>query len=260
MIKHNYLVAFIKKINLTINRLIKKNLNKLNSINFYKILKSNKFSLSLAVLIVLFLSYLSIPNIYDKDEISKKLNDQLKKKFNLKFNLSQNFKYNILPRPHFIYENSSILKDGSEISKIEELKIFISLNNLFSYKNLEIKNVILEKSNFNLNNQSYDFFTKLLDANFQDDRLVIKNSNIFYRNKNDEVLLINKILNMKYFYDIKSFGNKLVSKNEIFNLLYSIELNKDNVKKKFFSVLNLNFLKLKIDNELDFSKEFKEEQ
>ena len=129
MIKHNYLVEFIKKINLTINRLIKKNLNKLNSINFYKITKSNKFPLSLAVLIVLFLSYLSIPNIYDKDEISKKLNDQLKKKFNLKFSLSQNFKYNFLPRPHFIYENSSILKDESEISKIEELKIFISLNN-----------------------------------------------------------------------------------------------------------------------------------
>ena len=79
MIKHNYFVKFIKKINLTINRLIKNNLNKLNSVNFYKITKSNKFFLSLVVLIVLFLSYLSIPNIYDKNEISKKLNDQLKK-------------------------------------------------------------------------------------------------------------------------------------------------------------------------------------
>ena len=257
MIKHNYLVEFIKKINLTINRLIKKNLNKLNSINFYKIAKSNKFSLSLAVLIVLFLSYLSLPNIYDKDEINKKLNDQLERKFNLKFNLSQNFKYNFLPRPHFIYENSSILKDGSEISKIKELKIFISLNNLFSQKNFEIKNVILEKSNFNLNYQSHDFFTKLLDAYFQDDRLVIKNSSIFYRNKNDEVLFINKILNMEYFYDIKSLKNKLVSKNEIFNLPYSVELNKNDIEKKFFLKLDLNFLKLKIDNELDFSEELK---
>ena len=257
MIKHNYLVEFIKKINLSINRLIKKNLNKLNSINFYKITKSNKFSLSLAVLIVLFLSYLLIPNIYDKDEITKKLNDKLKKKFNLKFNLSQNLKYNFFPRPHFIYKNSSILKDGSEISNIEELKIFISLNNLFSNENFEIKNVILEKSNFNLDNQTHGFFTKLLDANFQDDRLVINNSNIFYRNKDDEVLFINKILNMEYFYDIKSFGNKLVSKNEIFNSLYSIEINQNNIEKKTSSILNLNFLKLKIENELDFSEEVK---
>ena len=257
MPKHNYLVEFIKKINSTIDRLIKKNLNKLNSINLYKIAKNNKFPLALVMIIVLSLSYLSIPNIYNKDKISKKLNDQLIKKFNLKFNLSQNFKYNFLPRPHFIYKNSSMLKDGNEISKIKELKIFISLNNLFSHKNFKIKNVILEKSNFNLDNQTYGFFTKQLDTDFQDDRLVIKDSNIFYRNKDDEVLFINKILNMEYFYDIKSLKNTLVSENEIFNSPYSIELSKNDIEKKFFSKLDLSFLKLKIDNELDFSEEVK---
>ena len=257
MIKHNYFVKFIKKINLTINRLIKNNLNKLNSTNFYKITKSNKFFLSLVVLIVLFLSYLSIPNIYDKTEISKKINDQLQKKFNLNFNLSQDIKYNFLPRPHFIYRNSSISKDQSEISKIEELKIYISLNNLFSYKDFNIQNLILEKSNFNLNNQTYDFFTKLLDGDFQDGKLIIKNSNIFYKNKNDEFLFINKILNMEYFYDYKNFQNKVVSRNEIFNLPYSFELNRNDIEKKIFSKLNLEFLKLEINNKLDFSNEVK---
>ena len=132
MIKHNYFVKFIKKTNLTINRLIKKNLNKLNSANFYKITKSNKFFLFPFVLIVLFLSYLLIPNIYDKNEINIKLKEQLQKKFNLSFNLSQNFTYNFLPRPHFIYRNFSILKDEIEISKVEKLKVFISLDNLFN--------------------------------------------------------------------------------------------------------------------------------
>ena len=257
MIKHNYFVKFIKKINLIINRLIKNNLNKLNSTNFYKITKSNKFFLSLVVLIVLFISYLSIPNIYDKTEISEKLNDQLKKKFNLNFNLSQDIKYNFLPRPHFIYRNSSISKDQNEISKIKELKIYISLNNLFSYKNFNVQNLIIEKSKFNLNNQTYDFFTKLLDGNFKDGKLVIKDSNIFYKNKDDEFLFINKILNMEYFYDYKDLQNKVVSKNEIFNLPYSFELMKNNIEKKIFSKLNLDFLKLEINNELDFSNEVK---
>ena len=257
MIKHNYFVKFIKKINFIINRLIKNNLNKLNSTNFYKITKSNKFFLSLVVLIVLFISYLSIPNIYDKTEISEKLNDQLKKKFNLNFNLSQDIKYNFLPRPHFIYRNSSISKDQNEISKIKELKIYISLNNLFSYKNFNVQNLIIEKSKFNLNNQTYDFFTKLLDGNFKDGKLVIKDSNIFYKNKDDEFLFINKILNMEYFYDYKDLQNKVVSKNEIFNLPYSFELMKNNIEKKIFSKLNLDFLKLEINNELDFSNEAK---
>ena len=257
MIKRNYFVKFIKKISLTINRLIKNNLNKLNSNNFYKITKSNKFFLSLLMVVVLFISYLSVPNIYDKTEINKKLNDELQKKFNLNFNLSQNFEYNFLPRPHFIHTNSSISKDYKEISKIKKLKIYISLNNFFSYKNFKVQNLILEKSNFNLDDQTYNFFTKLLDSNFEDSKLVIKNSNIFYKNKDDEVLFINKILNMEYFYDIKSLKNKLVSKNEIFNSPYSLELNKNDIEKKFFLKLDLNFLKLKIDNELDFSEEVK---
>ena len=80
MIEYNYFVKIIQKTNLIINRLIKKNLNKLNSTNFYTLTKSNKFLLSSVVLIVLLLSYLSIPNIYNKPKISKKINDQLKKK------------------------------------------------------------------------------------------------------------------------------------------------------------------------------------
>lgn len=250
---HNYFVKFIKEINLTINRQIKNNLNKLNPTNFFKITKNNKFFLSLAVLIVLFLSYLSIPHIHDKNKISKKLSNQLKKKLNLNFNLSQNLKYNFLPRPHFIYKNSSILIDQKEISKIEELRIYISLNNLFSYNNFEVQNLTLEKSNFNLNNQNYIFFTKLLDGHFQNGKLAIKNSNIFYKNKNDEVLFINKILDMEYFYDNKDHQNKVISKNEMFNLPYSLELKKDNIEKKIFSKLNFSFLKLEIDNELDFN-------
>jgi len=257
MTTDNYFVKFIKKINLIINRLIKNNLNKLNLANFYKITKSKKFFLSLVLMIVLFLSYLLIPNIHDKTEISKNLKNQLQEKFNLDFNLSQNFKYSFLPRPHFIYKYASILKDQNEISKIEELRIFISLNNLFSYKNFEVKNLIIEKSNFNLNNQTYDFFIKLLDSNFREDKLIIKNSNIFYKNKDDEVLFINKIKNMKYFFDNKNFQNKLVSKNEIFNLPYSIELKKDVSEKKIFSKIILNFLKLEINNELDFNNKVK---
>jgi hypothetical protein len=198
-----------------------------------------------------------IPNIYDKNEINIKLNNQLQKKFNLNFNLSQDFTYNFLPRPHFIYRNSFIVKDGSEISKIKKLKIFITLNNFFSYKNFNVQNLIIEKSNFNLDNQTHNFFINLLDGDFQEGKLIIKDSNIFYKNKDNEVLFINKILNMKYFYDNKNLQNKIILKNEIFNLPYEIELNKNNIDKNIFSRLNLGFLKLKIYNELDFSGEDK---
>jgi hypothetical protein len=243
--KLNYFVKFIKKIILIINRLIINNLNKLNYTNLYKITKSHKFFISLVVLIVLFLSYLLIPNIYNKTEISKILNNHLQNKFNINFNLSQDFKYNFLPRPHFVYRNSSISKDKIEISKIEELKIYVSLNNFFSLKNFKVYDLILEKSNFNLNHQTYNIFTKLLDNDFQDINLIINDSKIFYKNKNNEVLFINKILNMKYFYDDKILQNKVFSKNEIFNLPYSLELHKKSIEKKNIFKIKFKFFKIR---------------
>jgi len=257
MRKHNYFVTFLKKINLSINSLLKKYLNKLNFKNFSKIAKSDKFFLTFVTLIILFISYLSIPNIYNKVEIRKVLQNQLLNQFNLNFNLSQNLRYSFFPRPHFIYENATILKNQEEISKIKELKIYISLKNLFSLEGIKVNDSVLKNANFYLNNQTYDFFTKLLSQNFKDNSFIIKDSNIFYRNTDNEVLFINKIINMKYYYNIKDLKNIFVSKNEIFNLPYSLELYDNKIEKKIFSKLNLNFLNLQIENEINYTGDVK---
>ena len=99
MSKHNYFVTFLKKINLLINNLLKKNLNKLNFNNFSNIARSNNFFFIFVALIILFALYVSIPNIYTKAEIHRELKNQLLEKFNLNFKFSQNLKYKFLP-PH----------------------------------------------------------------------------------------------------------------------------------------------------------------
>lgn len=257
MSKHNYFVTFLKKINLSINSLIKKYLNKLNFNNFSNIAISNKFFLIFVALIILFLSYLSIPNTYDKTEINKELKNQLKDRFNLNFNLSQNLEYNFFPRPHFVSKNSTIVEDQNEISKIKILKIYVSLTNLFSLKNINVNDLILKDSNFILNSHSSDFFIKLLSQNFKKSNLIIRDSNIFYKNKDNEVLFINKIKKMKYYYDTKDLKNFVVSNNEIFNFPYSVELFDNTIEKKIFSKININFLKLKIENVLDYNGNYK---
>ena len=184
LFSEKFFVKFLKKMYIAINNLFKKNLNKLNFKNFSYLTKSNKFFFTFVALIVLSLTYFLIPNTYNKNEINKELQDQLQNKLNLKFNLSKNFKYNFFPQPHFIYKNSTILKDQNQISQIKELKIYISLNNLFSLNNIKINSLILKKSNINLNHHNYKFFSRLLDQDFKDGDLIIKDSNIFYRNKN----------------------------------------------------------------------------
>ena len=257
MNKKNYFVKSLNKIYLSINNLLKKNLNKLNFNNFSKIARSNNFFFIFVALIILFVSYLSIPNIYTKAKIHTELKKQLLEKFNLNFKFSQNLNYKFLPRPHFTNEETIILNDQNEISKIKNLKIYVSLKNLFSLKNIKVNNVILEDANINLNNQNYDFFLELLKADFKNNSFEIRDSNVFFKTEDDEVLFINKIINMKYFYDFKNLNNIVVSKNEIFNIPYQLELFVDRTKKKIFSELSLNLLKLKIENELDYSRNIK---
>ena len=255
MSKNNHFVKLFKKIYLFINRLLEKYLNKLNPKNLSNILRSNKVFVTFVAIIILFLSYLSIPHVYNKAEIQKELENQLIDKFGLNFNLAQKLDYNFYPRPHFIIEEAFISEKELNISDIKNLIIYVSLNNFFSLKNITIKDVILENANFSLNKKNSDFFLKILDNEFLKSKFIIKNSNVFFKNNEQEVLFVNKITDMKYYYDTKELKNLVNSYNEIFNIPYSLTLNKD--KKKIFTKINLNYLKLQIENEIDYSNEKK---
>src|SRR6056300_442726 len=170
MSKHNYFIRFLITTNKFINSLLKRNLNKLNAANLKKILINNKVFLSIVLLVILFFSYLSLPNIFEKE-----------------------LNYNFLPRPHFTINESSVTLNANKISKINELKIYVSFKNLFSIKNIKIQNVIIKEANFNLNKNNYGLFVKLLDSDFRDIKFEILDSNIFYRNLENDVLFINHI-------------------------------------------------------------------
>ena len=256
MNKKNYFVTFLQKFNLSINSLLEKYLNKLKFIKLSNIVNSNKALLIFVALIIFFLSYISIPHIYNKLEVKTELENQLFNKFNINFNFPKNFNYNFFPRPHFTVEDSSIVENQIEISEIKRLRIYVSLNNLFSLKKIIIKDVILENTNFNLNTKNSDFFLKILDNNFLATSFVVKNSNIFFRNIKDEVLFINKIINMKYYYDPKELKNIIKSKNEIFNIPYHFTTHKDG-EKIFFSKINFNSIKFKIENIFDYTNDKK---
>ena len=256
MNRHNFFVKFFNKINSFINSLLERNLNKLNSNNLKKLLINNKIFLSIVVAIILFFSYLSIPNIFNQSEISAQLEKNLLKKLNLEFNFEKKLNYKFLPRPHFITNESSIIFNENKISEINKLKIYVSLENLFSLKNVKVQDVIIEEGNFNLNKKNYGFFIKLLDSDFKDIKLQVINSNIFYRNLENDVLFINKIVNAKYIHDPNESKTILYSKNNIFNMPYSMETFNDKNKKKLNLKLNIESLDLQLENQFSYSEKF----
>ena len=97
MSKSNFIVKFFKNINIFINKLFEKNLNKLNSQNFKNIIKSNKVFVLLVAIIILFLSYLSLPNIYNQNDVEKVLKSKLYTKFKINFAPRANLQFNKKP-------------------------------------------------------------------------------------------------------------------------------------------------------------------
>ena len=244
-----FIFNFFKKLSKFINSLLEKNLNKLNFYNLKNLLINNKIFLTIVALIILFLSYLSFPNLFNKGEVSTQIKKNLQTKLNLEFNFQEDLDYKFLPKPHFTTNSSLIKFKEDTIAEVKKLKIYISLENLFSLKNIKLNHVILEETNFNLNKNNYNFFSNLLDSNFIDFKFEILNSNVFYRSIENEVLFINNISNAKYYFDHKEIKNIFYSNNEIFNIPYSIEIFEDRIKKIINSEINVDSLRLQIKNQ-----------
>jgi len=257
MTKPNQFVKSFKNINKLINSLLERNLNKLKFDNIKILASNNKIILTFVAVFVFFVLYLLVPTFYKQGDISKELRNELLTKFNLELTFNKNLVYNFFPRPHFTSKETFIVENQKNIADINRIKIYVSLDNLFSLKNFNITEVILDNVNFELNNKNSNFFIKILNNNFLDANLKIINSNIFFRNLENEVLFINKIKNLKYYYDQNELKNVLFSENEIFNTSFSLKIVNHEDEKKLLTKLNLDFAKLQIENILNYDGDIK---
>ena len=256
MRKKNLFFKNLKNINYLINNLLEKNLNKLKFNNLSNLARSNKIILSFVALVFISITYLLLPSFYNKNELSNKFKKELVENLNLNFTFQSKLNYNFFPRPHFTTKKAIINYRQKNISIIEKLKIYISLENLFSLKKIQIDDVVIQDANFNFDKSNYNFFIELLNNNFLKKDLRVENSNIFFEN-NNEILFINKILKMKYSYDLRELKNIMNSKNELFNVPYEIQIFNDEKNKKFISKLNLDALKLQLDSVYNYNNEVK---
>ena len=261
MNKHNLFVNFLKKVNLIINSLLEKKLNKLNFLfntdKLFTFFNFNRIFGSIVVLLFIIFSYLFIPYTYNGNKLATKIQNQLSKDLGINLNLSNNYTYNLFPEPNFVFEEIEFKNKMKKFAEIKEMKTYVSFKNLFHVNKIKIENIVLNKVNFNLNKNNYDFFTSMLNQNFSNFTFEINNSSIIFKNIKNDVLFINKINQLKYFIDLKDNKNTLISSNEIFNIPYLVELKDYPDKKKIISKINFNFLKLKIQNDLNYEKNSK---
>jgi len=153
----------------------------------------------------LYLFYLSVPTLYNKEALQKDVTDKLMKEFKINFSLSSNIRYLILPSPHILVENVKIfddnLKNPKELSQIKKLRIYISQKNLLNQNAVKLNKILIEDANFLIQKKYYGFFDDYLKSQFSKKKIIIKNSNFFLKDKNNKTISIFPVKNINLFYD-----------------------------------------------------------
>ena len=261
MSKHNSSIKKIKKQILSVNDLIESFFNKINYFksNFKKIIsdKDNRVILVIGIAIILTLSYLLIPTFYSKEMIQTQIKNQILKNYNIDIKFNEKINYGLLPTPHFSTKNLSIIRNDKKIGSTNTLKVFIDLGHFFSINKIKMKNLIFNKTDFNIYLNDYLFFIDLLKIAPNENKILFKKSNIFFKNQNDEVLFINKIYNSKFYYDSNNLQNVLTMKSEVFKVPYKLLIKNDKFYKKFYIEFNSKKIRLNIENETSYENEIK---
>ena len=238
----------MKQIVKNFNNLIKKTIfkveNKTN--NKFHVSKFSKYLISAIVVLFIYIFYLSIPLLYDKNWIQNKIVTELGNEFNINLGNSFDFSYRILPKPHYLIRDSK-----TSLAEIKTLNVFISQNNFFNKDSIRINEVVIEEANFSLLSNDLKLLYKDSENKFSKKKIKINDSNVFFKNNLNEVISIIRISNAYLFFDEKNLFNLFDLKGEIFNIPFKLKYeNVLNLRKQI--EINAPDLKLKVIN--DFFK------
>ena len=142
MRKHNLFTKKLKKQFLSINDSIESSFDKLKS--FKTKLKKTKLSrnsnvfLTLGTIVILTISYSLVPTFYNKAKIQSEIKNHIFKRYDFEIKFNEKIKYALIPTPHFVAKNLSVIHKDKIIAEANELKIFIEINNFFSSNKLNI--------------------------------------------------------------------------------------------------------------------------
>ena len=153
----------MKKTVKNFNNFIKKTIFKVENKTNDKFHVSNFSKYIIAVIFVLFIYifYLSIPLLYDKNWVQNKIVTKLSDEFNINISNSFDISYRILPKPHYLIKDTK-----TNLAEIKYLTVYISQNNFFNEGSIRIKKVAIEKANFFLSKDNFKTFYKNSENKF----------------------------------------------------------------------------------------------
>ena len=252
MFNFNISIKKLKKLLLSTNKLIESffdNFNKDKKHNLSKKKKlsyiDNRVALAIGAVIILFFSYFLIPTFFDKNETKAILKNQILNKYGININFNEKIEYGLFPRPYFYTKDLTIFHKKKDLAKSNYTKIYISYKNFFSVNSIKVKDLEFKKTEFRVDSNDAGFFNKLINSNLDKNQISFKKSNLFYLDKNEEILFFSKIKSLKFFYDEKKSNQNMVLNFEIFNVPFKLNVANDKeIKKK---IIKLTSKRIRLD-------------
>ncbi len=238
--------------------------NIFNNLQFNNLKKFTKLFLIdkrvIITLIVIFFSvfvHLSTPAFYKDSWVKEIVKNQFEKKFDFKIEFSDELNYAIFPIPHFNFKNATFISEDRNLAEIESIKVYLTFSKFLDKNKMNIQNVVVKKAKFELYKKDIKNLVSFFNKKINERQITISNSQIFLKNKQDDIFSIISIDKSDSFYDNLELINKLNLKGKVFNNSFKLNLESDFNKKKSELDLTLNKLNKKFVNTINFSDKTK---
>ena len=207
--------------------------------NFFK--EQDPFHLVIVFFIIFFGTaiFFSIPTFYDYKKYNQKIEEAIKNEYKITIQNLDKISFKFIPSPHLLIKNADLKIKSNEkdiISKLNNIKIFISITELYKSESFKIDEIVINKANFYINNESLNNFINNLKKSIVN-KIKIKNSTLFFKDKSNEIILISKIKKLDYFNDLINKKKILNINGNIFDSNYSF---KYFIDYEYPNVQNLN--------------------
>ena len=214
--------------------------------NFFK--EQDPFHFVIIFFIIFFSTavFFSIPSFYDYKKYNQKIETTINNEFKIKMHNLEGISFRFIPTPHLLIKKADLKINENEtkvISQLKNVKVFISITELYKKKNFKIKRIVVKKANLYLTDVSLKNFINNLKKNIVNN-FIIKKSILFYKDQKEEIILISKIKNFDYKIDFINNKKILIMDGNLFDsdyeFKYLIDYNFPNIQNVLLKLKNPN--------------------
>ncbi len=196
-----------------------------------KKIDSSTVFLSSIILVFTIIVFLSLPVLFNYKSVQSEIENKFFSDFKINLKILDDISFKVLPRPHFLIKKANLdfnsEDEKSAIVEVENLKLFIPTNKIYSKKDVVITDIGFQDLNLNLKLSDLKDIRNHLKYKINKP-INISNIKLFLEDDENNIILISPIKKVNYRINESSTSKEFKLNGSIFDIEF-----KSNWKKNF---------------------------